>query len=82
MKSLDAVRAPFSPYFTSSPVRLPVACSSRLLPVIVASIFAMPVAHVFRWRNGLAIYFKAYSHREDALRDLGVSEDDLEPITP
>jgi len=43
---------------------------------------AMPVAHVFRWRDGLAIYFKAYYHREDALRDLGVSEDSLEPISP
>ena len=42
----------------------------------------MPVAHVFRWRDGLAIYFKAYVHREDALTDLGVSEDQLEPISP
>ena len=43
---------------------------------------AMRVAHVFRWRDGLAIYFKAYVHREDALNDLGVSEDQLEPISP
>jgi hypothetical protein len=28
------------------------------------------------------VYGKAYVHREDALRDLGVSEDDLEPIRP
>jgi ketosteroid isomerase-like protein len=39
-------------------------------------------AHVFRWRDGLIIYFKAYAQREDALRDLGVSEDKLERIEP
>lgn len=27
-------------------------------------------------------YFKGYAHREDALCDLGVSEDELEPIAP
>jgi hypothetical protein len=43
---------------------------------------AMPAAVVVRWRDGLAIYFKGYTHREDALRDLGVSEDALEPIAP
>jgi ketosteroid isomerase-like protein len=43
---------------------------------------AMPVAHVVRWRNGLAVYAKSYTHREDALRDLGVSEDELERIEP
>ena len=43
---------------------------------------AMPVAHVFRWRDGLAIYFKAYDRRGDALKDLGVSEDSLERIDP
>jgi hypothetical protein len=43
---------------------------------------AMPVAHVLRWRDGLAIYFKAYAHREDALSDLDISEDELEPIDP
>jgi hypothetical protein len=35
-----------------------------------------------RWRDGLAVHMKAYAHREDALRDLGVSEDQLEPIDP
>jgi ketosteroid isomerase-like protein len=40
---------------------------------------AMPAAHVYRWRDGLCVYFKGYAHREDALRDLGVSEDALEP---
>ncbi len=43
---------------------------------------AMPNAQVFRWRAGLGVYFKAYVNREDALRDLGVSEDALEPIAP
>jgi len=43
---------------------------------------AMPAAHVCRWRDGLIVYFKGYAHKEDALRDLGVSEDALEPITP
>jgi hypothetical protein len=43
---------------------------------------AMPAAQVARWRNGLCIHSKSYVHREDALRDLGVSEDALEPIAP
>jgi ketosteroid isomerase-like protein len=43
---------------------------------------AMPVALVTRWRDGLAVHAKAYAHREDALRDLGVSADELEPIAP
>jgi hypothetical protein len=42
----------------------------------------MPAAAVTKWRQGLCIYFKGYAHREDALRDLGVSEDALEPIAP
>jgi hypothetical protein len=42
----------------------------------------MPVATVARWHNGLMVYFNGYVHREDALRDLGVSEDELEPIEP
>jgi ketosteroid isomerase-like protein len=43
---------------------------------------AMPYATVMRWRDDLIIYFKAYAHREDALRDLGVSGEGLEPIVP
>jgi ketosteroid isomerase-like protein len=43
---------------------------------------AMPVALVARWRDGLIVYLKAYAHREDALSDLGVFEDVLEPIDP
>ena len=42
----------------------------------------IPAAQVLRWRNGLCVHFKAYAHREDALKDLGVSEDALEPIAP
>jgi ketosteroid isomerase-like protein len=43
---------------------------------------AEPYAHVCRWREGLIVYFRGYAHREDALRDLGVSEGELEPIAP
>jgi ketosteroid isomerase-like protein len=43
---------------------------------------AMPVAAVSRWRDGLMVYMKAYVHPEDALSDLGVSEEELEPIDP
>jgi hypothetical protein len=42
----------------------------------------MPVAAVSRWRDGLMVYMKAYVHPEDALSDLGVSEDELEPMDP
>ena len=41
---------------------------------------ALPGAAVTRWRSGQCVYFKAYADREKALRDLGVSEDALEPI--
>ena len=41
-----------------------------------------PAAAVTRWRDGLCVYVKSYLHKEDALRDLGVSEDALEPIAP
>ena len=37
----------------------------------------MPYAQVMRWRLGGCVYFKAYAHREDALSDLGVSEEAL-----
>jgi ketosteroid isomerase-like protein len=43
---------------------------------------AMPLTQVTRWRDGLIVHWKSYTHREDALRDLGVSEDELEPIAP
>ena len=41
---------------------------------------AMLQAAVVRWRDGLITYIKSYRDREDALRDLGVTEDELEPI--
>ena len=43
---------------------------------------AMPAAAVTRWRDGLITRVTAYLNREDALRDLGVSEDELERIDP
>jgi ketosteroid isomerase-like protein len=42
----------------------------------------MPIAQVVRWREDLVVYLKSYAHREDALSDLGVSSDELEPIDP
>ena len=41
---------------------------------------AMPGAQVCRWREGLMVYGKAYVHREEALGELGISEDELESI--
>ena len=41
-----------------------------------------PVTHVARWRDGRCVYFKFHLKREDALEELGVSEDALEPIAP
>jgi ketosteroid isomerase-like protein len=43
---------------------------------------AMPIALVATWREDLIVYMKGYVHRDDAVRDLGVSEDELEPIEP
>jgi ketosteroid isomerase-like protein len=43
---------------------------------------AMPAATVFTVRDGLIVYKKTYTDREEALRDLGVSEDELERIEP
>ena len=43
---------------------------------------AMPGAQVCRWRDGLMVYGKAHVHGQDALRDLDISEDALEPIGP
>ena len=43
---------------------------------------ALPAAGVSRFRDGLFAYWKTYLDREEALRDLGVSEDELEPIPP
>jgi ketosteroid isomerase-like protein len=43
---------------------------------------ALQAAQVARWRDGALIYIKGYARREDALSELGVSEDVLEPIAP
>jgi ketosteroid isomerase-like protein len=43
---------------------------------------ALPAAVVTRAEDGLIVYFKGYAHREDALSDLGVSKDALEPLEP
>jgi ketosteroid isomerase-like protein len=37
---------------------------------------------VARWRDGLIVYFKSYASKEEALSDLGVSEDELDPVSP
>jgi ketosteroid isomerase-like protein len=42
----------------------------------------MQNAQVLRVRDGLVTYVKVYVHREDALRDLGVAEEALEPLAP
>jgi ketosteroid isomerase-like protein len=42
----------------------------------------MPNAQVGRSRDGRFVYLKVYMHREDALGDLGVSKEALEPIAP
>jgi SnoaL-like domain len=42
----------------------------------------MPATVVTRWRNGLVTYIKVYVERADALKDLGVSEDELEEMAP
>jgi ketosteroid isomerase-like protein len=41
-----------------------------------------PGAALLRWRDGLCVCMRGYLHREDALRDLGISEDALKPIAP
>jgi hypothetical protein len=43
---------------------------------------AMPIVTVFKWRDDLLVRAKGYVEREDALRDLGVSDTELEPIDP
>ena len=43
---------------------------------------ALPAAGVAKWRHNLFAYWKTYPQREDAQRDLGASEHDLEPIPP
>lgn len=42
----------------------------------------MPYAQVMRWQVEKCVHFRAYVRREDALRDLGVSEDQLDTAGP
>jgi ketosteroid isomerase-like protein len=42
----------------------------------------LPAAIVVRLRDGLLVNLKGYSHREDALKELNVAVDALEPIAP
>jgi ketosteroid isomerase-like protein len=41
-----------------------------------------PATTVANWRDGLVTYVKVYLDRADALKDVEVSEDELEPIDP
>ena len=41
-----------------------------------------PVTHVAKWQDGRCVYFRFHLKREDALEELGVSEDALTPIAP
>jgi ketosteroid isomerase-like protein len=43
---------------------------------------SMRFAQVASWRDGRCVSWKAYVDRDEALRELGVSEDALEPIDP
>ena len=42
----------------------------------------MSIAQVTRWRDDLCVYLKSYLDRVEALRELGVSKDQLKPIPP
>ena len=41
---------------------------------------ALPIAQIWRIRNGVIAYCKTYTQREEALRELGVSEEGLVPL--
>ena len=43
---------------------------------------AIDATVVARWSNGLCLQWRSYEDRQQALRDLGVSEDELDPIAP
>jgi ketosteroid isomerase-like protein len=43
---------------------------------------AMPVAMVARWQDGLVVHMAVYTDRDAALRELHLSEGELEPIDP
>ena len=43
---------------------------------------ATPATSAAQWRDGLLTHSTVYLDRAHALRDLGVTEDELEPIAP
>jgi ketosteroid isomerase-like protein len=43
---------------------------------------AMQGALMFRWRGGRAVYGKGYTDRDQAVAELGITENELEPIAP
>ena len=43
---------------------------------------SLPIAQIWRFNAGRVIYLKTYIERDEALRDLGVSEEALEPARP
>jgi ketosteroid isomerase-like protein len=43
---------------------------------------AMDGTALATWRDGLCVFHKGYQRKADALADLGVSGDELEPIEP
>jgi ketosteroid isomerase-like protein len=43
---------------------------------------SMQRAQLSRWQDGRLVFAKGYVDRHDALKDLGLSEDQLEPIVP
>jgi hypothetical protein len=46
------------------------------------AVVVTPFATVARWRDGLCVYAGMHHDREAALRELHVSEDELEPLAP
>ena len=43
---------------------------------------SLPITQVWRFKAGRVAYLKTYIERDEALRDLGVSEDALQPVPP
>jgi ketosteroid isomerase-like protein len=42
----------------------------------------MPYAGLATWRDGACVSWKAYGDKQDALRELGLQEEDLEALAP
>jgi ketosteroid isomerase-like protein len=43
---------------------------------------AMPAAHVCRWQDGLMVYFRGYSDRDEALQELMATGKRLKRVVP